>query len=144
MRIPKGRNSTFLRKFNLIAGQLQYLQQLLILLWHKTQGGSDVLLFWSSRKASFWQQEMYLRYTSKSMRSNFKRMLSWDLAIRFFFWTCQVIFYFKTQRVEILVLFHLLWTIISKVLSKILNRKKTSTHQNNSCKNIISLEVHDM
>ena len=35
-------------------------------------------------------------------------------------------------------------TTISKVLSKIPNRKKTTTQQYNSCKGMISLEVHDM
>ena len=35
-------------------------------------------------------------------------------------------------------------TTISKVLSRILNRKKTSKQQYNFCKNMISLEVHDM
>ena len=35
-------------------------------------------------------------------------------------------------------------TTISKVLSKILNRKKTSNQQYNFCKSNISLEVHDI
>ena len=35
-------------------------------------------------------------------------------------------------------------TTITKVLRKIRNRKKTSTQQYNSCKDMISLEVHDM
>ena len=35
-------------------------------------------------------------------------------------------------------------TTISKVLSKILNKNKTSKHQCNFCKDIIFLEDHDM
>ena len=35
-------------------------------------------------------------------------------------------------------------TVISKVLSKILNRKKISKQQYNFCKDMISLEVHGM
>ena len=35
-------------------------------------------------------------------------------------------------------------TTISKVLSKILNRKKTSNQQYNFCKSNISLEVHNI
>ena len=35
-------------------------------------------------------------------------------------------------------------TTILEVLSKILNRKKTSRQQHNFCKGMIFLEVHDM